>query len=87
MSSTILLNVDTVTTKLGKPRHGWQEPARTEDVVTHAEFCKQQQPSLSAEEIQPVVAINDGLSGFPLPRNFYVRTDVNFNWLYVRKLK
>ena len=25
--------------------------------------------------------------GFPLSRNFYVRTDVNFNWLYVRKLK
>ena len=25
--------------------------------------------------------------GFPLPRNFYVRTDVNLNWLYVRKLK
>ena len=24
---------------------------------------------------------------FPLSRNFYVRTDVNFNWLYVRKLK
>ena len=23
--------------------------------------------------------------GFPLSRNFYVRTDVNFNWLYVRK--
>ena len=25
--------------------------------------------------------------GFPLSRNFYVRTDVNLNWLYVRKLK
>ena len=25
--------------------------------------------------------------GFPLSRNFYVRTDINFNWLYVRKLK
>ena len=25
--------------------------------------------------------------GFQLSRNFYVRTDVNFNWLYVRKLK
>ena len=25
--------------------------------------------------------------GLPLSRNFYVRTDVNFNWLYVRKLK
>ena len=25
--------------------------------------------------------------GFPLSRNFYVRTDVNFKWLYVRKLK
>ena len=25
--------------------------------------------------------------GFPLLRNFYVRTDVNFNWLYVHKLK
>ena len=25
--------------------------------------------------------------GFALSRNFYVRTDVNFNWLYVRKLK
>ena len=25
--------------------------------------------------------------GFPLSRNFYVRTDVNFNWLYVRKLR
>ena len=25
--------------------------------------------------------------GFPLSRNFYVRTDVNFNWLFVRKLK
>ena len=36
--------------------------ARTEDVVTYTEFCKQQQPSLSAEEIQPVVAIYDGLS-------------------------
>ena len=24
--------------------------------------------------------------GFPLSRYFYVRTDVNFNWLYVRKL-
>ena len=23
--------------------------------------------------------------GFPLSRNFYVRTDVNFNWLYVCK--
>ena len=22
--------------------------------------------------------------GFPLSRNFYVRTDVNLNWLYVR---
>ena len=22
-----------------------------------------------------------------MSRNFYVRTDVNFNWLYVRKLK
>ena len=22
---------------------------------------------------------------YPLSRNFYVRTDVNFNWLYVRK--
>ena len=22
--------------------------------------------------------------GFPLSRIFYVRTDVNFNWLYVR---
>ena len=26
MSSTILLNVDTVRAKLGKTRHGWQEP-------------------------------------------------------------
>ena len=25
--------------------------------------------------------------GFPLSRNFYVRRDVDFNWLYVRKLK
>ena len=25
--------------------------------------------------------------GFPLPRNFYMRSDVDFNWLYVRKLK
>ena len=25
--------------------------------------------------------------GFPLSHNFYVRMDVNFNWLYVRKLK
>ena len=25
--------------------------------------------------------------GFPLSRNFYVRTDVTFKWLYVRKLK
>ena len=25
--------------------------------------------------------------GFSLSRNFYVRTDVHFNWLYVRKLK
>ena len=25
--------------------------------------------------------------GFPLSHNFYVHTDVNFNWLYVRKLK
>ena len=25
--------------------------------------------------------------GFSLSRNFYVRTDVNFNRLYVRKLK
>ena len=25
--------------------------------------------------------------GFPLSRNFYVRTDVNFNWLYVHELK
>ena len=25
--------------------------------------------------------------GFPLSRNFYVRKGVNFNWLYVRKLK
>ena len=25
--------------------------------------------------------------GFPLSRNFYVRTDVNFNWLYVRIIK
>ena len=25
--------------------------------------------------------------GFPLSRNFYVRTDANFNWLYVRQLK
>ena len=25
--------------------------------------------------------------GFPLSRNFYVRTDINFNWLYVRKLE
>ena len=25
--------------------------------------------------------------GFPKSRNFYVRTDVNFNWFYVRKLK
>ena len=23
--------------------------------------------------------------GFPLSRNFYVRTDVNFNWLHARK--
>ena len=23
--------------------------------------------------------------GFPLSRNFYLRMDVNFNWLYVRK--
>ena len=23
--------------------------------------------------------------GFPLSRNFYVRTDVNLNWLYTRK--
>ena len=27
------------------------------------------------------------VGGFPLSRNFYVRTDVNFNWLYLRKLK
>ena len=25
--------------------------------------------------------------GFKLSRNFHVRTDVNFNWLYVRKFK
>ena len=25
--------------------------------------------------------------GFPLSRNFYIRTDVNFNWLYMHKLK
>ena len=31
--------------------------------------------------------INPTKGGFPLSRNFYVRTDVNFNWLYVRKLK
>ena len=27
------------------------------------------------------------IGGFPLSRNFYVRRDLNFNWLYVRKLK
>ena len=31
--------------------------------------------------------INTSKGGFPLSRNFYVRTDVNFNWLYVRELK
>ena len=31
--------------------------------------------------------ISDSKGGFPLSRNFYVRTDVYFNWLYVRKLK
>ena len=48
--------------------------ARTEDVVTYTEFCKQQQPNLSAEEIQPVVAIYDGLSNKITPirsRNFF----------------
>ena len=30
---------------------------------------------------------SDSKGGFPLSRNFYVRADVNFNWLYVRKLK
>ena len=29
--------------------------------------------------------IPTSLGGFPLSRNFYVRTDVNFNWLHVRK--
>ena len=30
---------------------------------------------------------NQSQGGFPLSRNFYARTDVNFNWLNVRKLK
>ena len=34
-----------------------------------------------------VVAVALPKGGFPLSRNFYVRTDVNLNWLYVRKLK
>ena len=33
------------------------------------------------------VAVWEPKGGFPLSRNFYVRTDVNFNWLYVRKIK
>ena len=28
---------------------------------------------------------NASVAEFSLSRNFYVRTDVNFNWLYVRK--
>ena len=40
--------------------------------------CKRQEPHTFSE---------DSKGGFPLSRNFYVRTDVNFNWLYVRKLK
>ena len=35
--------------------------------------------------VQPLASKDKG--GFPLSRNFYVRTDVNFNSLYVRKLK
>ena len=42
-------------------------------------------------EIEPLVSGFKRLvvrkGGFPLSRNFYARTDVNFNWLYVRKLK
>ena len=33
--------------------------ARTEDVVTYTEFCKQQQPSISAEEIQRKLVDNN----------------------------
>ena len=38
---------------------------------------------LVVPEIRCRIYSNKG--GFPLSQNFYVRTDVNFNWLYVRK--
>ena len=37
--------------------------------------------------VSSVVIVGKPKGGFPLSRNFYVRTDINFNWLYVRKLK
>ena len=42
------------------------------------------------KQIIPIILFQGyswGKGGFPLSRNFYVRTDVNLNWLYVRKLK
>ena len=32
-----------------------------------------------------VIKAEENKGGFPLWRNFYVPTDVNFNWLYMRK--
>ena len=38
------------------------------------------------EQLQVPMSVSSK-GGFPLSRNFYVRTDVNLNWLDVRKLK
>jgi len=48
ISTTISINMDTVTTKLGETRHSWQEPKMLNE--TYTEFCKQP-PSISAKEI------------------------------------